>query len=232
MSWRTHPAVTVARNVGRALGLNSLLSLVTTSRRYEAAFHDQVMGAIRPGDCVWDIGANIGFYTKLFSERVGAAGQVFAFEPSPTNRDRLNEAVKGLHNVVVVPVALSNASGTAVLQQGDDSLGATSRLLDSPVRSGVPVQVKRGDELLAEGIAAPSVIKVDTEGFEVEVLEGLAGVLASPRLRAAFVEVHFGVLAERGVKNGPRRVEAMLSSAGFTCTWPDLSHIVAIRQGM
>ena len=190
------------------------------------------MGAIQPDDCVWDIGANVGFYTKLFSERVGPQGRVFAFEPSPANRGRLQDAVKGLDNVVIVPVALSDASGTAVLRQGDDSLGATSRLLDSPVGAGVEVQVKRGDDLTAEGVLPPTVIKVDTEGFEVEVLEGLTRVLASPRLRAAFVEVHFGVLAERGVKNGPRRVEATLASAGFTCSWPDLSHVVGIRRGV
>lgn len=45
--------------------------------------------AIKPGDVIWDVGANVGYYTRKFSDSVGPAGQVFAFEPFPATAARL-----------------------------------------------------------------------------------------------------------------------------------------------
>lgn len=80
------------------------------------------------GACVWDVGANVGYYTKLFSERVGSSGRVYAFEPLPTTVAKLTAAAGGLDNVSILPVALSDRTGNAAIDRGDEDQLATARI--------------------------------------------------------------------------------------------------------
>ena len=112
MSWRISRAVLIFRNLGRALGLNRLLVSLLGKGGYEDRFRVAMLGAIRKGDIVWDVGANVGLYSKTFSAIAGSSGKVFAYEPSPANLKRVNEAVASLVNVTVVPVA--RGGGTKV----------------------------------------------------------------------------------------------------------------------
>lgn len=75
----------------------------------------------------------------------------------------------------------------------------------------------------------PNAIKIDVEGFEVEVLQGLGPHLAAPTLRVIGVEVHFGILKERGMADAPQRIERLLARNGFRVQWPDSSHLLALR---
>lgn len=231
MSWRTHPLTVKLRNVARAAGLTSRIAPLLAGRGYETAFEEATLACVRPGDVVWDVGANVGLYTVKFAAHVGGEGQVFAFEPSPANQERLAGAVAALPNVRVLPLALGDRDGAMRFAQGDDALGATSRLLDAAAKEeGIEVRVARGDSLVRAGeVPAPNVVKADTEGFELDVLLGLGDVLRSPALRALCIEVHFGLMNERGVPDGPRRIERMLADAGFRRRWTDPSHLVAAR---
>ena len=90
MSWRTTRVVLLLRNLGRYLGLNPILGMLLGRGGYEDRFQIAMLKAIRQGDVVWDVGANVGLYSKLFSNIAGFSGKVFAFEPSPVNLLRLN----------------------------------------------------------------------------------------------------------------------------------------------
>lgn len=93
------------------------------------------------------------------------------------------------------------------------------------------MEIRTGQGLIQSGDAlAPNVIKIDVEGFEWEVLEGLGAHLASSSLRAIGVEVHFGILRERGLADAPQRIEDLLVRNGFRLLWPDNSHLLAIRS--
>ena len=176
---------------------------------------------------VWDIGANVGLCTREFADRTGEAGRVYAFEPSPDNFTQLQKAIADLPNCEAVNLALGSTEGVLQFQQGDDEIGATSRVVES---GGIAVKVVRADTLVGRGTApSPTVAKIDVEGFELEVLTGMGGMLADPRLRVLCVEVHFGLLAERGQANAPKEIERMLAGHGFAVRWPDPSHIVASR---
>ncbi len=85
MSLRTNRTVIALRNAGRALGVNRLLSSLLAPGGYEGQFQNAMFDAVQAGDCVWDVGANVGLYTTNVAERVGLSGKVCAFEPSPEN---------------------------------------------------------------------------------------------------------------------------------------------------
>jgi FkbM family methyltransferase len=123
----------------------------------------------------WDVGANVGFYTLLFAELVGAGGRVFAFEPAPRNVQMLRRHVEmnRCQNVRIFPCALGNIDGETGFDPGPDTL--TGHLA-----AGGPLKVScsRADTLLAEGqLEAPDVIKIDVEGAEADVLRGACGAL-------------------------------------------------------
>jgi FkbM family methyltransferase len=221
------------RNLGRALGVNRLLGVLLGRRGYEHQFQAAMLGAIRLGDIVWDVGANIGLYSKKFSAITGSTGKVFAYEPSPTNLQRLNAAMASLVNVTVLPIALGEHEGVVILEQGDDPVGATSRIVgkaDTRSERQVEIQVSSGDGLVSSGaVASPNVIKIDTEGFELDVLLGLRKTLQEKGLTVLCIEMHFGLLQERGLSNAPSEIETLLRSSGFDLAWPDASHIVATR---
>lgn len=232
MNWRTHPWMIRARNVGRHLGVNRWIGAMRAARGYEDRFQRSMLGGIRSGDCVWDVGANVGLYSAQFAERVGDTGCVLAFEPSPINLVALRAKVAGIHNVSVFPMALGAETGSAQFEQGADPLGATSRIVSTNPRGGVvDVPIMRGAELVKAGTArAPNVIKIDTEGHELDVLNGLSELLPDPALRLLCIEVHFGLLARRGTPQAPSQIEKMLTNARFAVSWPDASHIVADRE--
>jgi FkbM family methyltransferase len=174
--------------------------------------------------------ANVGYYTRSFSELVGDAGSVFAFEPSPTNFARLSAACGRHANVRMLNCGLGSKDGQLPFQQGTDDLGATSRVVDPAVGGSILVNVRTGTTLIETGAAlSPNAIKIDVEGYELEVLEGLGAHLSAPDLRLIGVEVHFGILKSRGIPDAPRRIERLLRENGFAVSWPDASHILATR---
>ncbi len=231
MSLMTHPTMIRLRSALRAAGLTKPLSGLLGRRNYEEEVDRALLSAVRPGDQVWDVGANVGHYSSRLAHAVGPRGRVFAFEPSPLNRQRLAETASGFANIVIMPFGLSVRSGQVAFQQGADEIGATSRLSRETAGDGmVSVELHRGDEVVASGIATtPNAIKIDVEGHELEVLEGLGVVLSSPTLRAVVVEVHFGLLAKDGRADVPNRIESTLRDAGFTLRWIDRSHLLAVH---
>ncbi len=232
MSWRTNRAVLMLRTFGRAVGLNRRVAALV-GRGYERRFRTTMFASIGSGCCVWDVGANVGLYSTQFARIAGPNGRVFAFEPSPSNLNRLRAAVASLKNVTVVPIALGERDGVAALEQGTDSLGATSAVVaatDGGMGTAIRVRLASGDRLIASGeIAVPHVIKIDTEGSELDVLHGLEQTLLHRDLRLLCIEVHFGLLDARGLKNAPSEIERLLTVAGFSLEWPDASHVVATR---
>jgi FkbM family methyltransferase len=230
MSWRTNSLIVAVRSQGRKWGVNRFVAKLVTSQDYEDKFQDKMLASVQSGDCVWDVGANLGLYTRKFAEIVGERGKVFAFEPSPQNFGNLKDSVSAFENIELIPAALGSEAGTVGFQQGDDPLGATSKVVGGTGAS-VTVDVKRGDDLLGDGtVELPNVVKIDTEGFELDVIRGMMGVIASPQLRTLCIEVHFGLLAERGQPDAPSEIEKLLKSNGFAISWPDSSHIMANRS--
>jgi len=135
-----------------------------------------VRRVVRPGDVVVDVGANVGFQTRLFAEAVGPAGRVYAFEPERTNFRRLAAVVRGLPQVQLARAALSDEPGELALYESP-RLGVDHRTYPVPER----VSAERVPAVTLDGTLAPGtrvrLVKVDVQGDELRVLRGMRRVL-------------------------------------------------------
>jgi FkbM family methyltransferase len=216
-----------ARRFARKAGLIGIIKRFRRVGPYEERVHKALIDAIGPGDVVWDVGANIGIYTQLFCEIVGSNGAVVAFEPSPEScqqiRARLPEC--GWLRVENVALGDEDRGGRLVLR----GYSVEHHIESNEHASGesIAVQICRGDSVSKRLGRVPNVVKVDVEGFEEEVLQGMQQMLGSPALRVLLVEVHFLKLETRGQPMAPIRIEKMLRSKGFGTIWVDSSHLFA-----
>jgi len=221
--------VIYARSLARKLGLIRIIHRFRCAAPYEHRVHEALIRSIRPGDVVWDVGANVGVYTALFSQIVGSEGGVVAFEPLPESCEQIRLRIANESGVRIEQVALSDQDreGRLALQQDsvEHHIAADG---PGPERS-IPVQIRRGDTMLKFLERPPNVVKIDVEGFEEEVLQGMQQVLDSPALRAVLVEVHFVKLERRGRRMAPARIEKMLRRKGLRTTWVDESHLMGQR---
>jgi FkbM family methyltransferase len=154
----------------------------------EPLIQDAFAAHVRAGGVVWDVGANVGFYSLIASRLVGS-GEVVAFEPLPDNQEaiRRNLALNEIDNVRLVAVALSDAEGEAELEIHAsptwaklDTSGDTTFKRDTAVSGRVPVSVSTLDLQLAS-FAAPDLVKMDIEGAEVAALRGASKLLSEHR---------------------------------------------------
>lgn len=129
---------------------------------------------IKEDSCILDIGANIGIYSFHYA-KIARKGLVIAFEPGFQAFQLLTRNVQTFSNVVPLNVAVSDITGTVDFFEAKDS--AYSGLSDTGRNQIVEVRkvlCYRPDELL-KSLNLPNVdfIKIDVEGFEDQVLNGL-----------------------------------------------------------
>ena len=141
---------------------------------------------VRPGDVVLDIGANVGVYTLTLAKNCSPEGRVLAFEPNPKLVDILSQLIEHNHlgNVVLHPVALGAEGADRELSVPSRNKGAGSliRRSDTALWDSVVVPVRRLDDMLdVESVRPIRFIKLDVEGFEVDVCRGASKMFdASP----------------------------------------------------
>ena len=147
---------------------------------YEPEVRDQIRRRLGTGDVAIDVGANVGWHALLMAAIVGPRGRVFAFEPNPTTRARLERAVaeNGFTQISVEPFAVSNRCGAA----GFDAPAAgqfwdgTGRLTGD---GSSQVECVTLDAFVAERtLGRVALVKIDVEGWEPAVLAGAERVIA------------------------------------------------------
>jgi FkbM family methyltransferase len=233
-----NPLLRRLRESARKLGILKVLKRwLPRDGAYEDKFGVQLRQAIRPGDVVWDIGANVGFYTTKFSEWIGAGGTVVAFEPLTAARTTLARMVaESVHkNIVVCDVALADRNELAsfAFTPGENGISTTGHLAEAQgsATSVENVEVVTASNAVAKfNLPLPNVTKIDVEGFEIEVVKGGAGVFDNLSSRHLFIEVHFERLAERGKSESLSEMIGQLKSYGYSIRWIDPSHLHAVRD--
>jgi FkbM family methyltransferase len=134
---------------------------------------------LKIGDVVYDIGANVGFYSLLASVIVGETGHVYSFEPVLENLRELRRHLEINHikNCVVVGAAVSSADGEAIFDtSGDRCMGHLAE------NGSLRVRTLTLDGLLSrKEIRPPNLMKIDIEGAELECLRGASNVIQESR---------------------------------------------------
>ncbi len=153
---------------------------------------------LQPGMIVLDVGAHAGYYTLLMAKQVGKDGKVIAFEPNRLVRELLLKNIKlnEYDYVTVSPFALFSREGTTVLETLDSSNMRLS--LDSAASNKEQVVMREFDRCTIElGVDRVDLIKIDVEGAEFDVLQGMRELLDKHH-PALLIEVHFEGLTQFG----------------------------------
>jgi FkbM family methyltransferase len=130
---------------------------------------------IKHGDVVYDIGANVGYYTLLASKRVGPQGRVVAFEPLSRNLGYLRRHIEAnrCHNVTIMGAAVSRSTGQMSFEMTPNA--SMGKLSDE---GGETVDTLALDECIeTRGLPEPTHLKIDVEGGEEDVLLGASRLL-------------------------------------------------------
>ncbi len=175
---------------------------------------DALQQIVRPGMTAVDVGANLGLYTVLLSFLVGPAGRVVAFEPDPHHFALLlkNCALNACANVEAHNLALGRGSGRfflhkEILNSGNNFLGAGGM----HSRNEMEVDVLSIDEFLPT--LRPDLVKIDVQGWEVEVLRGLRRTLSATPHIALYLE--FWPMGLRRAGSSPKELLDLLAGQNF-----------------
>lgn len=179
---------------------------------YEPAVVRAIQTWVQPGWTVVDIGSQVGYMTLLLAQRVGPTGRVFAFEPMPANFAALRENItlNGYQNVTPVQAAVSNTAGYMRLHRMDSrELSATATLVTPAEHEagGIDVATARLDDAIPLDRRPLRFVKIDVEGAEGWVLEGMADILARDR-PILLVEIH-------PLAGGENPTVRLLQAAGY-----------------
>ena len=129
---------------------------------------------VRRGDCVIDIGANIGIWSMVLSKQVGDSGRILAVEPFPATFGILKSITASKENIVLCNAAMSDSEGMTRMMLGDDGRGHKNHYLaaihDGP--GGTSVRKTTLDLTVRERGLQPHFIKIDAEGHELFIIRG------------------------------------------------------------
>ncbi|WP_116072863.1 FkbM family methyltransferase [Asanoa ferruginea] len=178
-----------------------------------------ICGQLRPGDDFIDVGANVGHFSLLAASLIGPSGRVVAIEASPRLAATLVQTAtaNGYKNVRVVSSAVSAAAGELTFYIKDrNNLGGTTSIRprkQPPAAFSAPT-ASLPDLLSATELENARIIKIDVEGSEADVMDGLSPHLHRLRPDAELaIEISPKRLARQG--RTPRDVTAPMHAAGF-----------------
>jgi FkbM family methyltransferase len=207
--------------------LNIRLQLLLNQWETETvAFFKRV---VRPGDRVLDIGAHVGYYTRLFARLVGPAGKVVAVEPHPENFRLLEENTKKFSQVIRLNVAAGESEYEMILYDAIDSLNASLQLpvskremmvkkhsgeLYKRASSGFPVRKYKIMVVPLDKILSADrfrMAKIDIEGAECIAIRGMSRIMSE--LEIIVFELDRGNLETFGFR--PKDLINLIGDAGL-----------------
>lgn len=205
---------TIRRSVG---GVDTLFRRQTAAERrhfivnfqLEAPLIHDLLNDLRAVDVFWDVGANVGLYS-CFAAHIA---DVVTIEPQPVNFDRLNEnlALNGV-SADTLQTALSDGDGTIpfeIDERGEIAGAGRGAITTVEQPDGMTVDQRRGRTLVENGVSEPTVVKIDVEGAEGRVIDGMDTLPRRSTCRLIYCEVHLG----RG--SSVRNIERKLADLGF-----------------
>ena len=185
---------------------------------YEPNQTEVVKKYVHEGDTVIDIGAHVGYYTLLMAQLVGKNGKVYSFEPDPVNFQLLKKSVEinGFENVVLIQKAVSNITDKVKLFLGDDD-SAINRIYDAKLgdaKESIDVESVTIDEYFKENDELVNFIKIDSEGSEVKIINGMKQFLSRNQELVMMTEFFPFLIKKSG--DEPNQYLKSLEKSGFS----------------
>jgi FkbM family methyltransferase len=135
-----------------------------------------INSCVKSGMTALDIGANIGFYTRVLSDHVGGSGRVHAFEPNADNMTRLQRGTRSRANVTLNRCAVAAQSGTAKLYLSSELNVDHRTFSTNETRQTIEIPTVAIDDYFDKNEII-DFIKIDVQGFEHWVLQGMRQTL-------------------------------------------------------
>ncbi|HEY9696885.1 MAG TPA: FkbM family methyltransferase [Trichocoleus sp.] len=185
---------------------------------------------VQPGITVFDVGANIGEYTVLFSQLVGEEGKVYAFEPASTTFKTLKRRLESYQcqNVIPLKQAVFSNNGNVELNEFPDQYSGWNTIghpeMDDPENPSQKVSIVKTEIVKTitldafcqeQGIEQIGYLKVDVEGAEKDVLSGAVHLLSKKAIDFIQFEVSQNML--NGLNRTAKDVFEILIQHGYQC---------------
>lgn len=208
----------IASPEGARLFINPLfhsnLASFGNLNEYEIEIRRAITALTKPGMVAYDVGANIGVFSFLFASIVGNNGMVYAFEPEENNYLCLKRSIEdnGAVNIVLDKRAVGRKTGVELFDRRGGAFsgrlvsGSTSYQATQNI---VKVETVCIDDLIEKGgYRPPQIMKIDVEGNEGMVLEGMRRTLATHHpIIVCELHAHLG--------ESPKHVQRLLSERGY-----------------
>jgi FkbM family methyltransferase len=190
--------ITFGRGIPRAINGEPVIRLLPSCRFLSSSYEPDVWNWLKQrtvsGSIILDVGAQVGLYSMLAARHIGADGRVFAFEPSPDTvallrRHLTNNAMTD--RVEIVQAAVGPEEGEVTFYMaGTHPCNTLAPTTVDPVKL-TPVKVKAitVDGFCRQRQLKPTILKIDVEGWELQVLRGATEVVQDPALTIC-VEMH------------------------------------------
>ena len=194
-------------------------------------------GILEAGMTVFDIGANIGYYTVMQCRLIGPTGRLVAIEPAPANAAllRRNLALNGYADTPIVEAAVSEAAGERAFHLAHQSnLGTFHDTGSGAVHlTGETITVATTTvPALADIYGPPDLIRMDVEGHEVAVIRGMLDAIAAGAFKPAIiVETHLSRYDASHDMAGPlaRLFELGYGVRALASSWQRGTELIAAR---
>lgn len=195
----------------------SAVRSVRFARESEYELMELLVNELQPEDVFLDVGSHIGIIAGFVSE-AEPDSRVIAVEPYPPNVEALRETAKrsGGAPIEIIQQPLSDTREEISLSTPDlPGTRGLSSIAKNVGGSSINVESITGDELVNSGrIPQPNIIKIDVEGAEGKVIDGLKETLKSPNCRLVICEVHL-THSDEDSDVYLAKIESKLDEAGF-----------------
>jgi FkbM family methyltransferase len=171
---------------------------------YETENFDFVKSSVKPGSIVFDIGAHMGFFANITAQITGSMGKVYAFEPTPSTFEMLQQmcsANKNNQTIVPVNAAVGKEEGVVTFYISNDKIDNTNSALgyrNAATHKPIDIPLTSIDTFVQKNnIARLDFIKIDVEGFEYDAV--LGGLTTFKTLKPKVIlAIHPKIIAEKG----------------------------------
>ena len=172
---------------------NGVETLIYERGTYEDGTLSVMRSCLNKGEVFLDIGSNVGLMTMFASRLVKDSGKVYSFEPDPTLMAILkeNKSINGFENVNTYQKALGSNSGKSTLYRKPEVNRGAGSLIKGKTKhtNEVDVEVKTLDDFITENqVPNIKMVKIDVEGWELEVLKGGNKCFSGPKAPILSVE--------------------------------------------